>query len=131
MNFSDSTHEWLAYAEHDYQAALFLLKARPIPFEIIAFHCQQSAEKYLKAVLVSADVKVPRIHDLVMLNKAAQTYLPGISSTEDSCYLLTPFGTLSRYPGSPLAIDSSKMDLIVSGAKHIRKMVRDFYKMDD
>jgi HEPN domain-containing protein len=51
--------EWVQKAEEDYQAALALsrLRKRPTP-NAVSFHCQQCAEKYLKAFLVSKDGRV-------------------------------------------------------------------------
>jgi predicted nucleotidyltransferase len=53
----------------DYQAALALsrLRKRPTP-NALSFHCQQCAEKYLKAFLVSKNVKFPKTHDLLELH---------------------------------------------------------------
>lgn len=44
--------EWLAKAENDHRAAATLLANTDSLREIIAFHCQQAVEKYLKALLV-------------------------------------------------------------------------------
>jgi len=44
-----ATREWVRKAEADFRGALRLASA-PEPFhDLIAFHCQQSSEKYLKA----------------------------------------------------------------------------------
>ena len=40
----------------------------PKPIEIICYHCEQSAEKYLKGYLIRNENKLERTHDLVMLN---------------------------------------------------------------
>ena len=51
MNYRDLSKEWLDYATKDLASARFLLKMKPQPREIICFHCQQAAEKALKAYL--------------------------------------------------------------------------------
>lgn len=56
--------EWQRLASMDLNAAEHLLNMRPTPYEIICFHCQQSAEKYLKGYLVIHDITPPKIHDL-------------------------------------------------------------------
>ncbi len=43
--------EWLQYAENDLNAGRFLFGMKPLPADIICFHCQQAAEKALKAFL--------------------------------------------------------------------------------
>ena len=48
----------------DYRTAERLLQdAEPIR-ESIAFHCQQAAEKYLKAFLVSRRIEFPKTHSI-------------------------------------------------------------------
>lgn len=50
------TQEWIDSAEDDITAATVLLN-QPSPIcDIICFHCQQSAEKYLKACLQESDM---------------------------------------------------------------------------
>ena len=48
--------EWLEFAAMDLDSAQFPLGMRPVPVEIICYHCEQAAEKLLKAVLVAADI---------------------------------------------------------------------------
>ena len=57
--------EWLGFAAMDLDSAQFLLGMQPVPVEIICYHCEQAAEKLLKAVLVAADVEPPKTHDLI------------------------------------------------------------------
>ena len=40
--------EWLDFAYMDLSAAEHLLTMRPLPVEIICYHCEQAAEKFLK-----------------------------------------------------------------------------------
>ena len=60
--------EWVEKAEADYKAAAALNRRRkePLP-DIVCYHCQQSAEKYLKAYLIAQSMPPPHIHDLVQL----------------------------------------------------------------
>jgi HEPN domain-containing protein len=99
MTLLPSTQEWIEYAEHDFLVARMLLEARRIPFEIVADHCQQMAEKYLKAILIQNDIPVPFIHDLLKLNLAAQARFPDLRELEKTCELLTPFGTATHNLG--------------------------------
>lgn len=49
---NELTKEWILKAEQDFNAANLLMYAgeAPIP-DYVCFHCQQCAEKYLKAYL--------------------------------------------------------------------------------
>ena len=63
-----STREWIKKAEGDFLAATALAGRRKIPLhDQVCFHCQQSAEKYLKARLEEAHIFSPKTHDLKKL----------------------------------------------------------------
>ncbi len=48
------TKSWLDFAQEDFIVAKHLYDALyPKPLEIICYHCQQAAEKAIKAVIVS------------------------------------------------------------------------------
>jgi HEPN domain-containing protein len=65
---NELTEEWLFKAEQDIYSADLLLHAGEIPVpDYVCFHCQQSAEKYLKAYLQEHQVEFKRNHDLVPL----------------------------------------------------------------
>jgi HEPN domain-containing protein len=43
--------EWFIIAQANLASADFLQNMKPAPLEIICYHCQQSAEKYLRGYL--------------------------------------------------------------------------------
>ena len=57
----DSTKSWLEFAGKDLQGAKKLLNGNGLE-NLVLFHCQQSIEKILKAVLVEHNVRFPKIH---------------------------------------------------------------------
>jgi HEPN domain-containing protein len=59
---------WIAQAEEDYSAAKALFLLRKPLLSGTCFHAQQSAEKYLKALLIFKDEDFPKTHDLPTLN---------------------------------------------------------------
>jgi HEPN domain-containing protein len=65
--------------------------------EIIGFHCQQAAEKILKALLSDVGVRFRKTHEIgalmAMLEQAGQR-LPDRFENLD---VLTPFGAIYRY----------------------------------
>ena len=77
MDNKDVAKEWLKIAETDLDSADFLHGMKPIPIEIICYHCQQSAEKYLKGFLALKGEVIEKIHDLVRLNKICHKYDKG------------------------------------------------------
>lgn len=131
MNLKSSTLEWIEYAEHDLLTVKALLASSKIPFEIVAYHCQQSAEKYLKSVLIENGTSVPFIHDLLKLNHEVRVFIPQLSSLDRACELLTPFGTATRYPGSAMKIGPEHMASVVLWAESIRSAVRSGFGLVD
>jgi len=63
----DLARQWLAKAENDLLNADNNLQAESIPYDTVCFHCQQAAEKLLKAYLVDRGVQPPFTHDLLLL----------------------------------------------------------------
>ena len=116
--------EWVEFAERDYEASLLLAKSHNPPLEIIAYHCQQTAEKYLKAFLIENDQPVLFIHDLGKLNSECRKILPDLSVIQNICERLTPFGTVTRYPGSSMKVESVHLPLVISWTQKIRDVVR-------
>jgi HEPN domain-containing protein len=73
MSEAKTVKDWISFARMDLSAAIYLQGHSPLPIEMICYHCQQAAEKALKAVLASHDADIPRIHDLTkLLATAAQ-----------------------------------------------------------
>lgn len=92
----DKANLWLTQAEED------LLWARSSLKEGIlrgaCFAAQQSAEKALKAFLLSKNITAPKIHDLVTLNQKCLNLEPRFKEIEQACNVLSPYYISSRYP---------------------------------
>ncbi|KAF0135047.1 MAG: HEPN domain-containing protein [Candidatus Saganbacteria bacterium] len=68
MKTTETVNEWAEKAEGDYETVLDLKKKnKKCQQYIIAFHCQQCIEKYLKAILTSYEIPFPKQHDLEQL----------------------------------------------------------------
>lgn len=98
MDNLTSAKEWRRFAEMDLMSAEYLLKMRPVPIEIICYHCQQSAEKYLKGYLVLHGMNPPKTHDLNQLQKLCANISDSFSDIADHCSDLTAYGVQPRYP---------------------------------
>jgi HEPN domain-containing protein len=101
--------QWWSIADSDLRAAQYDANNMwPTPFEIICFHCQQAAEKYLKGFLVFHDKTPPRIHDLDELCKQCKSIEPLFAQVADICSRLTQYGVQPRYP-SEMSLDKDDM----------------------
>jgi HEPN domain-containing protein len=96
----DRLAEWMHYADVDLGVAAHMMKFYwPTPTEIICYHCQQSAEKYLKAYLVSEGIEEPpRIHYLPTLRELCEIKDKRFSDIVEACDKLTRYAIVTRYP---------------------------------
>jgi HEPN domain-containing protein len=93
------TKEWLQKAESDYRAAAKLERGRGHFHDEVSFHCQQAAEKFLKALLEELGLTVPRTHLLTNLLNLLLPHYPSLRSLRRGLKFLTRFAIGPRYPG--------------------------------
>ena len=95
---SDIVRTWMKKADTDLRSAKKLASGKDPFLETALYHCQQSAEKSIKAYLISKDIEVVETHDLrFLVNKsveidAAFVYL------HDLAEILNPYSVEYRYP---------------------------------
>lgn len=106
----------------DLMSAEYLLKMQPVPIEIICYHCQQSAEKYLKGYLVLHGINPPKIHDLSQLQKLCSNISDSFADIADQCSDLTAYGVQPRYP-MQLILEKRDMREALINAKSIRDFI--------
>lgn len=95
------TVRWMKLAEMDYGVAEHLFKTYyPKPYEIICYHCQQAAEKAIKAIIMSGGAKggLPKLHDLSFLLNQIKNTVKIEEKYYDYADALTPYGVSIRYP---------------------------------
>ena|SRR5664280_293359 len=90
--------QWVAKAANDLLSADNNLKAEEVPFDVVCFHCQQAAEKLLKAFLVAGGQPAPRTHDLLLLLEEVLRACPTAKVLRDGLALLMPYAVEVRYP---------------------------------
>jgi HEPN domain-containing protein len=121
---TNTPEDWRILAERDISVADYLAEnMRPIPSEIIAFHCQQAAEKYLKGALVILGEEPPYIHDLMQLCKLAEKHRPSFVSISSLCSIITQFSGQPRYDRG-LSLSEDDMRLVLSHTKTIRDFLQ-------
>ena len=92
---------WLQFAKTDLGVANHLDKEYfPKPLEIICYHCQQAAEKAVKALIVLFDVPdgIPKKHNLPFLLAQLKNYVNVPQRCIEGAEVLTPYGAAIRYP---------------------------------
>jgi len=112
--------EWFRFADTDLGAANHMLSMRPQPLEIICYHCQQSAEKYLKGYLIYKGViEPPKTHNLVTLCNLCATYDNHFAEIRKQCVVLSDYGIQPRYPHE-LFIEEHHMTKALDYARQIK-----------
>jgi len=107
---------WLSRAVNDLRGARIDLEADPPLIEDALFHCQQAAEKSLKAYLTSQDKPFKKTHDLDELGNACLNIDSTLRETLIPAIPLTVFAWEFRYPGDALvpALDEARDALTVA-----------------
>lgn len=123
MNGSEQSREWFDFAKMDLGAAEHLLSMRPVPVEIICYHCEQAAEKLLKGSLAAFDVEPPKTHDLVVLCKLCCERDGRYEELMDACIELTPYGVQVRYP-SGLELDERDVSCALKECRMMYEFVQ-------
>lgn len=93
------TQAWLKKAELDLRAAAHDQHATPPLLEDSLFHCQQAAEKALKALLTWHDQPFRKTHDLTELGQQAIQLDATLDPLCRRAATLTTFAWVFRYPG--------------------------------
>ena len=122
-----AAQEWLAYAEADLGVADHLNKTyHPKPLQIICFHCQQAAEKAVKAVIVlmGSQGGLPKKHDLFLLLKQIQNMLSIDEKFYDYADMLSPYGVAMRYPNE-LPLEERHAEKAISMAREFLEWAKD------
>ena len=94
-----ATARWVRKAEADFVGARNLLPIRPPLYDLVCFHCQQAAEKYLKALMQEIGMAVPRIHRLEKLLTLVLPGDPALRPLRRSLVSLSRYAVDYRYPG--------------------------------
>ena len=89
---------WMAKADLDFDTAVRLVAEERFR-DIVVFHAQQAAEKYLKALLTRHQIEFPKTHVIRRLLIILGPVEPGIVEELDDANWLSPFGAEIRYPG--------------------------------
>lgn len=116
MDNLEQVVEWQRLAEMDLASAKHLLTMRPVPIEVICYHCHQSAEKYLKSYLVFKGITPPKTHDLNEIRRLCSNQSANFSGIADPCSDLNAFGVQPRYP-MELTLEESDVRRALSGAR--------------
>lgn len=121
MNESDY-RDWVTKAESDFDLAKRALRGKVKHTDAAAFHAQQCAEKYFKALFIAHQVDFPKTRDLVILNYLHLQNKIITAFEERKLDFLSSFSVQVRYPGEDPSIDEAQQAIEI--AKTVRKFAR-------
>jgi HEPN domain-containing protein len=121
---TEFTREWVRKAESDFKTAEHLYQSSPEFAEGAVFHCQQAAEKYLKAFLVWNQIEFPKTHDIEALLKLGGKVDGRIPEVLRDAGILTAYGVDYRYPGDYPDVTRDDAEKALRLADRVRAEVR-------
>lgn len=116
------TAQWVRKAEEDWEGAHDLAARTPPLADLACFHCQQAAEKYLKALLQEKGAAAPKTHDLEQLLDSLLPHEATLAPCRRRLASLSRYAVEYRYPG-PRAT-RRKMAAALRHADHVRRELR-------
>lgn len=90
--------QWLAKARNDLLNADNNLMSKEIPCDTVCFHCEQAAEKLLKAYLIGNGHLPPITHDLFLVLEKIIPLNNEAEKLRDALAILMPYAVEIRYP---------------------------------
>jgi len=117
--------QWLFRANEDYAVAQSLYETNvDLYASSIAFHCQQSVEKFLKSFLVYHSVHFPRTHDLDFLLMECEKINKEVWS-QIELKNLSEYGVSVRYPDDFYIPDKEEIVELLEIAKVVKEKLED------
>jgi HEPN domain-containing protein len=95
------TRGWLIKAANDLRVAEIVLAVNPPLLEDVMFHCQQAAEKSLKAFLTFHNRPFRKTHSLEEIGESCLVIDKTLAPIIDKAVPLTEYAWAFRYPGEP------------------------------
>ena len=115
--------EWLVFADEDYATAKDLLKNDNIYARSICFHCQQAAEKYLKAFIIKNDLPTIKTHNLAVLVGQIKEVDKSVVEIEKLAVGLSEYAVTVRYPDDFEKIAEEEAIRAFENATEIKKFI--------
>lgn len=119
----DLVQSWLTIAFQDLRSASALPAQWPPLLATAAYHCQQTAEKSLKGLLVYHDETPPKLHLLDSLIVSASRFDARIALFLDAADKLTPLATEYRYPGALRTLTQAEYEQAYQDAEELYRYI--------
>lgn len=122
---------WIEKADHDLGTAEILNQHIPEYSDVIALHCQQAVEKYLKSFLVFNQISFKRTHDLVLLLDLISTFEQIDDNLYEQAAELHSFSVEIRYPDTIIHLTEEDILSALSIAREFREFITSRMDLDN
>ena len=112
---------WMRLARDDMATVSFLMTEHRKRVEVILYHCQQTAEKSLKAYLIDRNVWIGNTHDLILLLRECVKINPAfnLKRTINHCAFLNRIVPGVKYADLNTTFDTSHIPRAINSAKRV------------
>ncbi|MCL2158974.1 MAG: HEPN domain-containing protein [Oscillospiraceae bacterium] len=125
MNDNLDINEWVRFAQTDYDAAKNMsVLFHPVPLEIVCFHCQQAAEKILKAYAIANGEPLIKTHDLSVILAQCKKHNQLFSNLDRIGIMLNDYAVVYKYPTKEDAITEQDMNTALDNALKILEFTK-------
>jgi HEPN domain-containing protein len=108
---SELVKTWLIKAKNDLGSANLLACGSETYYDTAIYHCQQAAEKALKAFLVHHNVEFEKVHNLNILIELCMEIDSEFHNYFDAAAILTPYSTSYRYPNELFELEPEETQI--------------------
>ncbi len=116
---------WIEKAEKDLLTVKHELSFSDAVTESVCFHCQQAAEKFLKAYLIFLEISFTKTHEIGELITKCENKDKEISVIKEEADKLTDYAISVRYPEEPFEPTLQEANEAFETATRIRIFVLD------
>lgn len=115
--------DWFARGDEDLALVGLVLEKRTGSANLVCFHAQQAAEKYLKGFLAQNDLHVRKIHDLEILLGDCKKINSFFAEIENDARFLNKFYVESRYPDDYINLSFEDVETAYAAALRVKEFV--------
>lgn len=124
----DFIKEWIYEANNDLGLAEFVIENEGKYYDLVCFHCQQAAEKYLKAYIIYLRLHYEKVHDLKYLLNVIGKRREVPKKLIKYADLLNEYTIDSRYPDYWHDPDLGETKECIKAAQEFKNYIKEVLK---
>jgi len=114
---------WVSKGDEDLRSAIRLESFEDADLDVVCYHAQQDAEKYLKSLLVYYQEPFKKAHAIDYLLDLLEVRIKDIRSELSDIADLTDYAVETRYPDEPIGLSREDSEEAIQLARKARRYV--------